>query len=301
MLKRLSLSVVLALWACSSYSESITPYAGQTGNAAKNGHSWSMDGILPIGVPGLDINAVIYNYKIHKGVDDTVGVEIRNENANGNGYIFRERDEWLPGSLDGTTINKAVPVVPSNRSLWGRGEIAVDGNGSVSEANVIYNYKVDPCYDPQFDPNCPGYQVPVPDIYEVDIATLYDAMDDPNIDLDRTTEVDDKQSEDEEQLSEEEKEEKEKAEKEKKKERLEKALAAADNSAMFATALAQAQVLASMNAAVQMNSYYGAKIPGGTYNETIVLVDKQLPENKRGLRNGLAQQLLHEKMVEMQY
>jgi len=29
--------------------------------------------------------------------------------------------------------------------------------------------------------------------------------------------------------------------------------------------------------------------------------DKKVPENQRGLRNGLAQQLLHEKMVEQQY
>jgi hypothetical protein len=32
-----------------------------------------------------------------------------------------------------------------------------------------------------------------------------------------------------------------------------------------------------------------------------VLQDKQIPENKNGLRNGLAQQLLHEQMVDMQY
>jgi hypothetical protein len=50
-----------------------------------------------------------------------------------------------------------------------------------------------------------------------------------------------------------------------------------------------------------MNSYYSASIPGGTYKESVVLVDKKLPENKRGLRNGLAQQILHEKMVDMQY
>ena len=70
---------------------------------------------------------------------------------------------------------------------------------------------------------------------------------------------------------------------------------------MFAEALAQSQLLQSMNMAINMNSYYSASIDGGTYKEPITLVDTQLPENKQGLRNGFAQQLLHEKMVEMQY
>jgi hypothetical protein len=40
---------------------------------------------------------------------------------------------------------------------------------------------------------------------------------------------------------------------------------------------------------------------GGVYEETTTLKDSQLPENPRGLRNGLAQQLLHEQMVGEQY
>jgi hypothetical protein len=49
------------------------------------------------------------------------------------------------------------------------------------------------------------------------------------------------------------------------------------------------------------NTYLAATIPGGQYKETIRLVDAKLPENKAGLRNGLAQQILHEKMVSQQY
>jgi hypothetical protein len=95
--------------------------------------------------------------------------------------------------------------------------------------------------------------------------------------------------------------EKEAEEKKDRKERLEKALAAADNSMMFANALAQSQMLDAMNNAIQMNGYYTKAINGGVYNETVQLVDKQLPENRNGLRNGLAQQILHDKMVDMQY
>jgi uncharacterized membrane-anchored protein len=70
---------------------------------------------------------------------------------------------------------------------------------------------------------------------------------------------------------------------------------------MFATALAQAQMLETLNLATNMNSYYATSIPGGVYKESVSLVDTKLPENRKGLRNGLAQQILHEKMVDMQY
>jgi hypothetical protein len=299
MSKKKLLWVLAVLLPSYSYSDSISPYYGTTGNAAAGGYNWSMDNILPDPL-GLDINGVIYNYTINKDVNDRVDVHVQNENANGTGYIFRETDSWMPGSLGGTQINKAVPVIPGiPRQAWGDGSIEVEGNGSVSDANVIYQYKVDPCYDPQFDPNCPGYKVPVPDIYEIDVASLYDATKDENVELDRETDTE--TYDDEEQMSDEEKAAKEEEEKKDSKERLEKALAAADNSAMFANAVAMSAMLDSMNLAVNMNSYYTATVPGGTYPDSVVLIDKQLPENKRGLRNGLAQQLLHEKMVESQY
>jgi hypothetical protein len=208
MLKRKLLWVLVALLPSYSYSESITPYSGQTGNAAANAHTWNMDNVLPSGVPGLDINAVIYRYTINKPTDEQVDVHVQNKNANGSGYIFRETDSWMPGSLSGTGINKAVPVVPSNRSLWGDGSIEVEGNGEVTDANVIYNYRVDPCFDPQFDPNCPGYVVPVPDIPVVSYE-IYDATADMQTsevckEGDTSGECQNK-SEDEEEMSDEEK------------------------------------------------------------------------------------------------
>jgi hypothetical protein len=302
MLKKLPFLAALVLWASSSYSESIAPYYGTTGNAAAGGNTWSMDNHLPSNIPGLDINGVIYRYTINKNVDDSVSVTIQNERANGTGYQFRETDDWLPGSLGGTQINKAVPVIPSNRSLWGDGSIQVDGNGNVEEPHVVYQYRVDPCYDPQFDPNCPGYKVPVPEIPTVDLTSLYDVTTDENIDLDRNVDKElleedsDENEKTEEELAEEEEEEEKDRE-----QRLEDSLAEAGRSIMFAQALAQSQILASVNAATNMNSYYTVSIPGGVYKESVVLVDKELPNSKRGLRNGLAQQLLHEEMIEMQY
>ena len=291
---------MVALLPSYSYSESIAPYFGSTGNAITDQSlRWSMGNVLP-DPPGLDINGVIYSYTINKDVDDQVDVHVQNENALGTGYIFRETDRWMPGSLSGTGINKVVPVVPGiPRAAWGEGSIEVEGEGSVSDPTVRYTYRVDPCFDPQFDPNCPGYKTPVPDIPTIDLSSLYDVTNDENVNLNRETELTEESDEDEkteEELAEEEEEEEKDRE-----QRLEDALAEAGRSEMFAQALAQSQILASVNAATNMNSYYSTNIPGGTYKENVVLVDKDLPNSKRGLRNGLAQQLLHEKMIDMQY
>jgi hypothetical protein len=299
MLKKLLLLVVLVFSAHYSYSESITPYYGQTGNAAVDGNRWVMDNILPPDIPGLDITGVLYNYRINKPTDETVSVHIQNERANGSGYIFRETDDWLPGSLSGTAINKVVPVAPSNRSLWGDGSIAVDGNGSVEEPRVLYNYKVDPCYNPQFDPNCPGYQTPMPTIVEVDPSTLYDVMNDENVTLNQETEevYDDEEKE----LTDEELAEQEAEEKKDREERLEKALAAVDNSAMFANAFANSMILQQQNNKVNMNQYYSKYIAGGEYNESIALDGGNIPDNPQGRRLNFSTQKLHEEMVDMQY
>jgi tetrahydromethanopterin S-methyltransferase subunit A len=139
----------------------------------------------------------------------------------------------------------------------------------------------------------PRLQVQIPEIEIVDIDSIYNQIDEA-IEI-ATTETDsDIYEEDELVESEEEDEEKEEM-------RLEAALAAVDNSEMFATAFAQAQILASMNMAIQMNSYYAANIQGGVYNDSLTLVDKKIEDNKQGLRNGFAQQLLHEQMIQEQY
>jgi hypothetical protein len=70
---------------------------------------------------------------------------------------------------------------------------------------------------------------------------------------------------------------------------------------MFANSFAAAQQLAALDAATRVSQYYSLTIPGGAYNDTQVLVDKKIDDNKQGLRNGLAQQLLHEQMIQSQY
>ena len=305
MLKKLLPLVVLAFWGHSSYSDSISPYYGYTGNAASNGLSWGMDNVFP-DPPGLEVNAVLYNYTIQKAVEDSVTVNVQNENALGTGYIFRETDEWRPGSLGGTQINKVIGLPSIHRSYWGDGSIEVEGNGSVTDPSVIYSYRVDPCYDPQYDPNCPGYEVPIPEIPTVDLNSLYDATDSDAYIAEAckegSTDVKcDSVETNSDEISDEDKEKQEAEEKKDSRDRLEKALAAVDNSALFATSFAQAQMLDSMNAAVNMQTYTAAKIDGGQYKETVSLDGGVLPDNKSGRRMNMSSQILHEKMIAEQY
>ena len=291
------LLVLALLLPCYSYSNSVVPYYGTTGNAVvDNNLVWDMGNVFPA-PPGLTVQNVIYSYNIRKSTEDRVDVSVQNENALGEGYVFRETDSWLPGSLDNTEINKAVPVMNLPKEVWGKGSIEVDGNGSVENANVAYTYRVDPCYDPQYSPSCPGYKVPIPEPVQVEYD-VYDA--DEHAD-DTQYSPDDDSLEEEEKETEEEKEKREAEEKLDSKERLEKALAVANTNLLFANSFAQAQMLDSVNTATRMNAYYSTSIDGGTYKEELSIQDKQLPDSYKGLRNGLAQQVLHEKMVSMQY
>lgn len=288
--KSLALGLCLALWASCSYSE---PYTyGQTPNAAGTGLRWGMNPLLPQ-ESGLVVNGVIYRYTVNKVVEDDMLVHVQNLDARGNGYVFRETDDW--SGLPGSTINKMVSVgdVPIDR--WGDGSIEVQGQGSVSSASVVYTYRIDQCFDPQSSPTCPGYEPPVslPPLTPVDI---YDAMNDDAV-KGATKETDPEIYKKRDNDTEKVKDGKDGANKK----QLEKALTAVDSALGVATATAQNMMLQAMTLSVSMDTYYAASIPGGTYKETVALRDAKLPENRRGLRNGFAQQVLHNRMVDMQY
>ena len=64
----------------------------------------------------------------------------------------------------------------------------------------------------------------------------------------------------------------------------------------------QAQIAALINFVPGFNAYGKVTIPGvNFYQPEAIYLEKKVPENQRGLRNGLAQQILHEKMIDMQY
>jgi len=277
---------VLSLVLLPSYSYS-EPYTyGATSNAASNALGWTMDSILP-SIGGVDINGLLYRYTTVKDPDADMKVHVGNHNASGDGYTFRETDDW--SGVPGNTIVKSFPLSNIPASKWGTGFVEVEGEGTVKDAVVIYNYRLDKCYDPQSDPSCAGYVKPMPEIPEV---VVYDALEDDAV-VD-TLEADEFQYDEDGKLILDEEEEEEES-------RIEMGLTASANALTLFKTQNQSDIILALNRQTNINMYYNAKINGGTLNDAAGLKDGTIPDNKKALRNNLAQQVLHEKMVDMQY
>jgi len=262
---------------------------GYTNNAAAGGYSWSMSspvlGVAP--VEGMDINGVIYRYTAVKNQADAYIVSIQNEAADGNGFIFRSTDDWTGKS--GTTLTRYVPVPYSPVGNWGTGSIDEVGIGSIEDPQVVYTFRLDPCYNPQNDPSCPNYVPPLP---ELPVIEVYDAMSDQYVQM--ATEPTDLS------LLERDTDEKNDSERDDEGERLEVALSAAENALTIGVGVSQAQLLQAMNTATNLNAYYASNIQGGVYKETTVLSDNNIPDNRRAFRS-MGQQVLHDEMVNQQW
>jgi len=277
---------VLSLVHLPSFSCS-EPYTyGATGNAASGALGWSMDSILP-SIGGVDINGLLYRYTTVKDPEADMKVHVGNHNASGDGYTFRETDDW--SGVPGNTIVKSFPLSNIPASKWGTGFVEVEGEGTVKDAVVIYNYRLDKCYDPQSDPSCAGYVKPMPVLPEV---IVYDALEDDAV-VD-TLEAEEFQYDEDGKLILDEEEEEEET-------RIEMGLTASANALTLFKAQNQSDIILALNKQTNINMYYNAKINGGTLNDAAGLKDGTIPDNKKALRNNLAQQVLHEKMVDMQY
>ena len=273
-----------------SFSYSDTLQNGVTNNAAANSFQWDMYTILPT-PGGLIINGVIYQYTTEKEVEDAMKVHVQNENAQGEGYIFKQTDDWT--GVPGNTISKMIKLPNIPGEYFGDGSIEVEGTGTVTDPTVRYSYMLDPCFVPLTDPSCPGY-----------VLALYEWLrengllgEDVNIDdplfnefvkqiLNRETEVD----EDEEVAREKETEEDEEIEK----------LNAGASIEALVDPITQAAMMQAMAMIPNFENYYAVSIQGGVYEETLVLEDTELPDNRSAMRN-LAQDTLHRSMVRSQY
>jgi hypothetical protein len=283
-MKLRQLWAVVVLLSCSSYSYSEEVYGTST-NAANAGLNWVMTNILPQQT-GLTVNGVVYRYTTVKNAEDEMLVHVQNEDAINGGYIFRETDDW--SGLPGNTINKLVPVSDIPIQYWGDGSIEVEGKGEVIDATVLYNYRYDTCFEVTDNPECPGYIPPLalPDV------EAYDPMKDQFVrdELEKEAEIDD---EDERERQ------RRKVAKEKKRdERLEAILGVVNNSLLAAEQQAKHNELMSLN---YVPSNYYATLPDTKYEETVVLKDANLPDNRKARRQNVAQQLLHQQMVNLQY
>jgi len=320
-----------------------------TGNAAVGGiTSWNMGNVLP-DQTGLIVNDVIYSYTAVKDPADPFTVTIRNQNAEVPGsYIFSQTDDW--SGKEGYRINKVVPTGNIDIKYWGDGEIATTGIGTVEEPKVFYTYRYDPCYNPQTDPSCPGFQfepevpevsvetdvvvaeindieevsvepisrVPVAEntieipvdntqtatteiileeVVEVEVPKIqipvvqtYNVLDDTYVlnMLNTTYKIE----YEEEQYNEEE---------QKDSGNLEDALSTSESGTLTAMTAGQNAIMYMMSGIPQLGGYYNMNIPGGSYNETIVLQDSELPDNRNGMRTMQAQDRLHKEMIDMQY
>lgn len=273
-----------------SYSYSDTLQSGVTNNAAANGLQWDMNDILPT-PEGLLVNGVIYQYTTEKEREDAMKVHIQNENAQGDGYVFQQTDDWT--GVPGNTINRVLTLPNIPGDYFGDGSIEVEGEGMVADPTVRYSYRLDPCFIPLTDPSCPGYAEALYDWMKENNFLEEDIdINDPLFDefvqdvLNRDTEV-----EEEEEIARDEEDEED--------EEIERLNADASIEALGDPATQDA-MLQAMSTVPNFENYYDVSIQGGVYEETIVLEDKELPDNRRAMRS-LATDALHRSMVRSQY
>lgn len=246
-----------------------------------------MTNILPQNA-GLTVNGIVYRYTTVKNAEDDMVVYVQNEDAINGGYIFRNADDW--SGLPGNSINKLVPVNTIPLEFWGDGSIEVEGKGSVEGATVLYNYSYDTCFGVTTDPSCPDYIPPVPVIPEIG---FYDPLSDQWIqrELEKDWEPRDEDEEDKDRqkmMSEEEIEDM----------RLEAILGTVNNSLLASESLRKHTSLMAQN---YIPVSYFDILPDSKYEETVVLKDASLPDNRLLRRQNLAQQLLHKELVNLQY
>lgn len=251
------------LLAYCSYSFSETIF-DTSPNAAATGLEWVMTNVLPQET-GLTVNNVFYTYTTVKNEEDAMLVHVQNEN------VFRETDDWT--GLPGNTINKIIRLGEIPLERFSTGSIEVEGTGEVVNPSVVYSYK----YTPEED--------------SIDLTQFVPEYEDPYEDelIQEQIELKVELEEEEEQLPE---------ESEEKEERLEKMLGIANTTALAAAAEAKASELFAMATLPQV---YFTSIPSGVYNDTLQYKTTQMPKNKSGRRLGLAQQVLHQRLVDSQY
>ena len=254
------------------------------------GLNWVMSNVLPQAA-GLTVNNVIYRYTTDKNPEDDMLVHVQNENAQGEGYIFRASDDW--SGLPGNTISKAIPVGSIPLDFWGDGSIEVEGFGTVLEPEVYYTYQYIPCDNPQNDPSCEGYIDPLTLIPEQAVDTSSEEYIQAEIDRKANLKA---------QAEAEEKEARDKFAKAK-----EKKVRASleDMLGLSLGASLQNEQDTLLHSALVATNYlprsYSMQINGGEYPDAEMLKDSNLPDNSKARRVNLAQDVMHQKIVQSQY
>lgn len=283
---RFSALWVLLLLPLSSFSYSF----GYTPNVAINGLQWSMTPAYlgADGIGGMDVSGVTYKYTPIKNKEDDYIVTLENDKVGG-GYVFQDVQNWSQRE-GGIEVRRTIALPYTPLAVFGAGRLKEEGTGSIENADVRYIYRFDPCFDPQSDPNCPGYKKPKPP--PLPEIPDYDALQDDSVQL--------AQEETDKELLDKDEEAKDEDDEEEDNEQMESLLAASENALTIANEISQSVLLQAINQATNINSYYAVQIPGKIYRETVVLQDKDIVDNRRALRS-LGQDKLMNQMVEEQY
>ena len=253
-----------------------------------------MANILP-NQTGLTIEAIYHEYKITKPEYANATVNIKNEYANGTGYIYEHSDNW--NGIEGNTKKRYDPIASSLGMLWGDGSISVDGTGSLTDVSILYHYKFDPCAVPLSDPSCEGYQdALLKYLMDNNLINNNPSIDDPYYSDIVQFQLDKKIEQEELELAE------AKIEEEAEEEvTLEDALSVTDGAASIIDDPAkQLKMLQEMSGVAKIEMYYQVSIDGGIYQDIIVLDDGDIKDNWKALKH-LNQNSVHRKMVREQY
>ena len=287
MILQLRLWVLWLLLFCFSSTHANYTF-GYTPNAAVNGLEWSMNqGVLGThGIGGMDISGVIYTYNPIKELEDDFTVTVENDRVGG-GFVFQDTEDW--SQKYPIRIKKVIPLAYTPIGVFGDGRIRTSGTGTIEDASVVYIYRFDACFDPQSDPNCPNYVKPPPP--KLPELPDYDALQDESVKL--AQEETDRELLDDEEAKEEEEEEEEE-------EDMEMLLATTENALAIADGISQSALMATINKATNVTSYYVAIIPDSYYPESVTLQGGTIVDNRRALRS-LSQDARMNEMIEEQY
>ncbi len=289
MIVQLRLWVLWLLLFCSSSTYANSYIYGYTPNVTINGSTWGMNAstLGAYGIGGMDVSGVIYTYKPIKKLEDDFVVIIENDKVGG-GFVWQDKEDW--SGKHPIRIKKVIPLAYTPLALFGKGRVRTTGTGTVEDLSVIYMYRFDSCFDPQSDPNCPGYVKPKPPA--VPKIPDYDALEDDSVKL--------AQKDTDKELLEEDEENRDDEDEEDDDSDMQTLLASTTNALTLANQVAQSVILNSINNATNIGTYYVAKIPDSYITESVVLQGGNIVDNRKALRS-LAQDNLMDKMIEEQY
>ena len=273
-----------------SYSFSVHAYSfGYTPNVAISGLEWTMTPTYlgANGIGGMDVSGVTYKYTPIKNKADDYVVTLENDKVGG-GYVFQDKQDWSQRE-GGIEVRRTIALPYTPLAIFGDGRLKQEGTGSIENADVRYIYRFDPCFDPQSDPNCPGYKKPkpppLPDIPD------YDALQDESVAI-AQAETDRKLLDNEQADKEEEEEEDEDS--------LEFMLADVENAIAMANEISQSVILQQLNQVTNLTNYYVSTIPDNYYPDAVALQGGTIVDNRRALRS-LSQDARMNEMIEEQY